>query len=258
MELRNAKVAVTGGAGFIGCHLVARLIAAGASTVRIVDSFEYGSPRNLDFSPARFDTVALRLGAGTRDRLEDVLKGFDAVFHLAAEKHNQSIDNPAKVIDANIAGTYELLAAARRCGVKKVVFSSSLYAYGRMSGGPFVETEVPQPRTVYGMSKLAGENLAYHFHVIHGMPCISLRYLFAYGPKQFARQGYKSVIVKNFERLLAGEPPVINGDGRQVLDYVFVDDIGECMQWPWRQRAGTHQADAGGRRHPPRTRVRAG
>jgi UDP-glucose 4-epimerase len=227
LDINNSIVAVTGGAGFIGCHLVARLLKAGAKTVKIIDSFEYGSPQNLEFSGSSVEVHTVRLGAGTREVLIRHLQGVDYLFHLAAEKHNQSLDNPLKVIDANISGTYELLAAARDCSVKKVVFTSSLYAYGRMSGSPFVESEIPKPQTVYGLSKLAGENLCHHFQIKFGLPCMSLRYLFVYGPKQFARQGYKSVIVKNFERILLGQAPIINGDGQQALDYTFVDDVVE-------------------------------
>jgi UDP-glucose 4-epimerase len=226
-DLANAVVAVTGGAGFIGSHLVARLLKADVKTVRIIDSFEYGDLHNLDFPAANVQVTSLRLGAGTREELVGHLDGVDFLFHVAAEKHNQSVDNPLKVIDANIAGTHELLAAAQESGVKKVVFTSSLYAYGRMSGPPFVETELPRPQTVYGLSKLAGEHLCSYFQTKFGLPYMSLRYLFVYGPKQFAQQGYKSVIVRNFERLLDGEPPVINGDGRQTLDYIFVDDVVE-------------------------------
>jgi UDP-glucose 4-epimerase len=94
-----------------------------------------------------------------------------------------------------------------------------------MTGAPFVESEVPQPRTVYGISKLAGEHILAHFGQTRDVAWNVLRYLFVYGPKQFSGQGYKSVIMKNFERILGGEPPVILGDGKQELDYVFVDDV---------------------------------
>jgi UDP-glucose 4-epimerase len=109
--------------------------------------------------------------------------------------------------------------------VKKVVFSSSLYAYGRMDGPPFSEDDVPRPNTVYGISKLSGEHLHAHFAKTRNLAYNVLRYFFVYGPRQFAGMGYKSVIVKNVGRLLAGERPIVFGDGKQALDYVFVDDV---------------------------------
>lgn len=221
---RHRTIAVTGGCGFIGSHLIHRLAGLGAKRIVAIDSLEYGRRQNLNPLPPQVEIVEHRLGAASHPAMRAALQGVDFLFHLAAEKHNQSIDSPLKVIDANIAGTHALLQAATECKVRKVVFTSSLYAYGRMDGPPFVETEIPRPQTVYGISKLAGEHLCWHFHRQFGLACVCLRFLFVYGPRQYANLGYKSVIVKSFQRLLAGEPPVINGDGRQVLDYVYVDD----------------------------------
>ena len=223
-EIAKKTILVTGGCGFIGSHLITNLFQLGAKAILVLDSFEYGLLKNIDSSKKPIQIFKHRLGADSFSFLEKTLEGVDCIFHLAAEKHNQSIDNPLKVIDANISGTQALLQAAVACGVKKVVFASSLYAYGRMKGGPFDEEETLQPKTVYGISKLAGEHLCAHFHEKHGLPYVALRYLFVYGPRQYANLGYKSVIVKNFQRLLAGNPPIIKGDGQQALDYVFVED----------------------------------
>lgn len=219
---------VTGACGFIGSHLVGKLRQVGAKRVVAIDSLEYGKRANLDLGHTDIEFFEHRLGSGSYDFLKKTLRETDLLFHLAAEKHNQSIDSPIKVIDANIAGTQALLQAAVDCGIKKVVFTSSLYAYGRMRGKPYSEDEIPEPRTVYGISKLAGEHLCAHFHQRYGLPFVALRYLFIYGPRQYANLGYKSVIVKNFQRLIAGQPPIINGDGRQALDYVFVNDCVEA------------------------------
>lgn len=218
------RFVVSGGCGFIGSHLCRALAARGASEVLAIDSLRYGDLSNLGDTPG---VRVLRHTLGTDDPapLADALRGADGLFHLAAEKHNQSIDSPAAVLRANIEGTHAILSAAEQGGVGRVVFSSSLYAYGRMSGPPMREDEVPLPATVYGISKLAGERLLAHFTQRGKLAGRALRYFFVYGPRQWAGMGYKSVILKNAERLLAGEPPLVLGDGEQALDYVFVDDV---------------------------------
>jgi len=231
--LHGSKVVVTGGAGFIGSHLVRALLARGVSAITVIDSLRYGDAKNLDVtksskSDSPVKIVRYTLGRDNPEELRSYLRGSDYLFHLAAEKHNQSKDSPAEVVRANVDGTLDLYLAAAEVGIKKLVYTSSLYAYGRMSGAPFVESEVPRPQTVYGVTKLTGEHLAEFVYKQFGLEYNVLRYLFVYGPKQFAGMGYKSVIVKNFERLLKDEDPVVFGDGKQTLDYVFVDDAVEA------------------------------
>lgn len=227
-SLAGRAVLVTGGAGFIGSHLVARLLAEGAQRVVVLDSLRYGDLANLGGASERVELVRHTLGTDPRAALDRALAGVELVFHLAAEKHNQSRDAPERVVRANVEGTVTLLEACHAAGVRRVVYASSLYAYGRTSGPPFVETELPVPHTVYGMSKLAGEHLLRWHAARSGCEWNVLRYLFVYGPRQFAGMGYKSVIVKTCERLLAGEPAIVHGDGEQVLDYVYVDDAVEA------------------------------
>jgi UDP-glucose 4-epimerase len=224
-SISGASVVVTGGCGFIGSHLVAELVRRGAGRIVIVDSLRYGDRANLGALSERVEIVKHTLGFDPRADLDRALSGANYLFHLAAEKHNQSKDDPQRVYRSNIEGTHTLYEAAVAAGVRKVVFSSSLYAYGRTSGDAFVETELPAPHTVYGITKLAGEHILRFFAKQHGLEHMVLRYLFVYGPKQFAGMGYKSVIVKNFERLIAGQSPTVYGDGKQSLDYVFVDDV---------------------------------
>jgi UDP-glucose 4-epimerase len=236
--LAGSTVMVTGGCGFIGSHLVRRLLAEGARRVIALDSLRYGSEQNLAELGAGGNLTRIRfeLGSDEPALLDRHLEGVDHLFHLAAEKHNQSKHEPDAVLRANVLGTHQLFASAARAGVKKTVFTSSLYSYGRLAGPPSRETDLPQPTTVYGISKLCGERLLAH-HVGSGpMRGDSLRFFFVYGPRQFAGTGYKSVIVKNFERIRAGRPPVILGDGSQRLDYVFVEDVVDatlrCMESP--------------------------
>jgi UDP-glucose 4-epimerase len=218
---------VTGGCGFIGSFLVRRLLTLGVAHVVVVDSLRYGTEANLGphYRSEKIAVLPFTLGDDSPQRLQTALEGVDYLFHLAAEKHNQSQSAPGRIVRANVEGTRLLFELALRAGVRKAVFSSSLYAYGRLHEPPMSEEEVPQPRTIYGISKLCGEHLLAHYTQDGGMKGDCLRYFFVYGPRQYAGTGYKSVILKNFERIVAGERPVIFGDGMQALDYVFVDDV---------------------------------
>ena len=236
--LAGSAVMVTGGCGFIGSHLIRRLLAEGVRRVIALDSLRYGSEQNLAglAGSERVTVVRFVLGSDEPALLDRHLEGVDHLFHLAAEKHNQSKHDPDAVLRANVLGTNHLFAAAARGGVRKTVFTSSLYAYGRLTGPPSRETDLPAPTTVYGISKLCGERLLAHHATGGPMRGDCLRYFFVFGPRQFAGTGYKSVIVKNFERIRAGQAPVIFGDGSQRLDYVFVEDVVDatlrCMESP--------------------------
>jgi UDP-glucose 4-epimerase len=219
---------VTGGAGFIGSHLVDALLARGARRVTIVDSMRFANQHHAQLQRDRVDVIRHQLGGDPFEELAPALADVDLLFHLAAEKHNQSLATPEQLLASNVTGTYSLFDAAGKAGVKKIVFTSSLYAYGRVHGAPLVETELSPPWTLYGISKLTGEHLAGHARRQHGIAAVSLRYFFTYGTRQFPGTGYKSVIVSNFERLRRGEAPLVLGDGEQALDYIYVDDVVEA------------------------------
>ena len=229
--LRHAVV--TGAAGFIGSHLTHALLAEGARVVGIDDE-RAGDWSRVD---AACERVHDDLSAMTVAELADALAGADACFHLAAEKYNSSRSTPQRVIDVNISATQRLLEAAARAGVGKVVFTSSLYAYGSLGPAPMRETDVPAPITVYGASKVAGEHLLRVAAREHRLRWTVARLFFVYGPRQLAGGGYKSVIVSNFERIRGGEPPTVYGDGRQALDYVYVDDVVDALS---RMTASAH------------------
>lgn len=226
MEVKGRSFLVTGGAGFIGSHLVDRLLELDAARVVVVDSLAYGAMANVRTEDPRVRFVQTDLGVCSPSDLLPAFSEIDGVFHLAAEKHNASIGNPNKMLSSNVQGTLTVLETSLRQGVKKVVFTSSLYAYGRVSGAPFCEAEVVKPSTVYGISKVTGEHLVSMYSA--QLDTVILRYLFVYGPRQWANAGYKSVIVKNFERILQGEAPIIYGDGKQTLDYIYVGDAVEA------------------------------
>lgn len=228
-QICGARIVVTGGCGFIGSNVVERLLREGALEVVVLDSMEYGVRKNLSNPSSALRFVKFNIGLDSEKDLEEHLRGADYLIHCAAEKHNQSIDDPNKVIVSNILGTRLLFETAARLGIKKIVFTSSLLAYGRNSLPPLSEIEIPNPENVYGISKLAGEHLLRYVSKKYGVQWMTLRLFFIYGPRQFAGMGYKSVIVKNFERMLSGESPTVCGDGLQALDYVYVDDAVEAI-----------------------------
>lgn len=189
-RFQGSTIAVSGGAGFIGSHLVRRLVTEGARRVIVLDSLRHGGPSNLSGLGPGDERAPFTLGTDDPARLPELLAGSDFLFHLGAEKHNQSKDVPSRVLRANVEGTLQLHEAAARLGMTRVVYASSLYAYGRMSGPPFREDEVPAPCTVHGASKLAGEHVLRTAGREHGLRWNVVRYIFVYGPRQFAGMGY--------------------------------------------------------------------
>lgn len=218
------SVLVTGGAGFIGRHLVSKLVVQ--NQVTVVDSGISG--RVGEVSP-RAELVQVDIGSLTLDDWEGLLQGVDVVYHLAAAKHNTPGVSTDALIATNVLATSRLIEAAARSRIQKFVFASSLYAYGTPGPLPMKESIRPVPDTRYGATKLMGESLLRSASKEWGLDATSLRLFFAYGPGQYANGGYKSVIVTNFERLKAGSAPIICGDGNQALDYVFVDDVVDAL-----------------------------
>lgn len=221
------RFVVTGGCGFIGSHLVRKLINSGADEIIIIDNLKYGNIENLSeiLNSPKVKVYKEHIQSISKAYLEECFKNAECLYHLAAEKHNQSIDDPEKVMQANIEGTHRLFNAANSAGVKKVIFTSSLYANGRYNLPAMSENDLPEPKTIYGISKVAGEHLCKHFKSNYDLDYTIFRLFFVYGTKQYAGMGYKSVIIKNFERILNNQPPIILGSGEQALDYIYVDDV---------------------------------
>ena len=217
--MNKPKIVVTGAAGFIGSALSNSLI--NEYDVIAIDNLISGSWARLDPSIRR---IEMDLASASVDDLRGVFTGAEKICHLAAVKLNNPGHNSDQMLRTNILATRNIFEAAGLSSVGKVLFTSSLYAYGSMGPAQMLEEDIPFPTTLYGMTKLIGEQMLtsaadkYHFDAV--IP----RLFFIYGPGQFADGGYKSVIVKNCEQLNLGLPATIKGDGNQALDYVYIDD----------------------------------
>lgn len=214
------KVVVTGGAGFIGSNLAEEL--SNRYEVTVLDDLATGRESNL----SNLDVEWIRGSILDTDLLAETFRDARFVFHEAALPSVQrSVDDPARSNLVNVNGTLNVLIAARDAGVKKLVFASSSSVYGDTPTLPKVETMTPDPMSPYAVTKLTAEHYCRVFSSLYGLPTVALRYFNVFGPRQDPKSQYAAVIPNFITRILAGEPPVINGDGRQTRDFTFVRDV---------------------------------
>lgn len=218
----SKRFLVTGGAGFIGSHIVDALVARG-DEVRVLDDLSMGFRLNLEQVKDQIEFVE---GSILDESLVNRLaEGCDGVFHLAAVTSvPQSVDDPIFVHKVNALGTLTVIEAARKAGAR-VVFSSSAAVYGDDPTLPKTEDLPTFPISPYGVQKLMGEHYLRNFHQLFGLPGFCLRYFNVYGPRQNPSSHYSGVITIFCNRALAGEPIRIFGDGEQTRDFVFVSDV---------------------------------
>lgn len=211
---------VTGGAGFIGGHLVAALASRGAR-VRVVDDLSTGRRDNLAGVEAELVVADLV----TAD-LREVVSGVDAVYHLAAiGSVPRSVAEPLRSHHASATATLRLLEAARAAGVGLFVNSSSSSVYGDVAAPPMREDMATSPRSPYAVAKLAAEGYTRVYAQLHGMRTVTLRYFNVFGPRQDPRSQYAAAIPRFVAAYLRGEPPVVYGDGLQSRDFTYVDNV---------------------------------
>lgn len=217
------KSLVTGGAGFIGSHLVRALLERG-DEVRVLDNFSTGRPENLKGLRGSLQVIE----ADLRDEaaVREAARGMDRVFHHAAfVSVPQSMQEPAECFAVNVQGTLNLLDAARQAGARRVVLASSAAVYGDSTDLPLQENAAPRPLSPYALSKRLNEQMGQFYTAAYGLEVVSLRYFNVYGPRQSPDSVYAAAVPIFIRRRLSGWPVTIFGDGRQTRDLIFVGDV---------------------------------
>jgi nucleoside-diphosphate-sugar epimerase len=217
------NVLVTGGAGFIGSHLVQELVARG-ETVRVIDNLATGHLENLDAIRAKIDLIQGDIS--DLDTIQDAAREIDIIFHQAAlPSVPRSIQNPRASHDANLTGTLNVLIAARDHDIKRIVMASSSSVYGNSPILPKVETFEPQPLSPYAVTKLACEYYARVFAELYGLSTICLRYFNVFGPRQDPNSQYAGALAKFVQCALNHEPFPVYGDGEQSRDFTYIENV---------------------------------
>ncbi|MFA5255537.1 MAG: SDR family oxidoreductase [Candidatus Omnitrophota bacterium] len=217
------KYLVTGGAGFIGSNIVEELVRRG-NKVRVLDNFSTGSKENIE--PFRKKIELIDGDIRDKGMLLKALRGIDFVIHQAALRSvAKSVENPFATNDVNVFGTLNLLMAAKEMGVKRVVYASSSSAYGDVKTFPQKETARPVPISPYGVSKLAAENYCITFAKTFGLETVSLRYFNVFGPRQNPESKYSAAIPAILIKMLSGERPIAEWDGKQSRDFTYVANV---------------------------------
>jgi UDP-glucose 4-epimerase len=222
------KAVVTGGAGFIGSHIVEALAERG-NRVIVIDNLNTGKMSNLEPLLGNKNIEFVNASIMRLPLLRQLFSGADYVFHQAAiPSVPRSVKNPRATHDVNITGTLNVLLAARDSGIKKVVYASSSSVYGDTPTLPKTEDMTPNPLSPYAVTKLTGEYYCRVFNQIYGLKTVCLRYFNVYGPRQDPNSPYAAVIPLFFQSAMTGKPPVIFGDGKQSRDFTYVKDVAEA------------------------------
>ncbi|MBC8349266.1 MAG: NAD-dependent epimerase/dehydratase family protein [Verrucomicrobia bacterium] len=230
MNIDQSSVLVIGGAGFIGSHVVAELLKTDVGRVVIFDNFARGKLNHLTESLEDSRCEIYYHGGDVRDLdiLNDAMEGIDGVVHLAAMWLLHCKDFPRTAFHVNIEGTFNVLEACIKNGVKRLVYSSSASVYGDAAQVPMTEEHPFNNRNFYGSTKIAGEAMCRAFYDRYGLDYVGLRYMNVYGPHQDQTAAYTGVIPIMLNKIDANEAPVINGDGSQAYDFIDVKDVARC------------------------------
>jgi UDP-glucose 4-epimerase len=225
-SFRDSRVLITGGAGLIGSHIADLLVEEGAQEIVILDDFTRGRRENLSWAMANGPVKIVKGDIRNRELVTESLQDIDLVFHQAAIRITQCAQEPRLALEVLVEGTFNVLEAAVKANVKKVVAASSASVYGLAESFPTDEKHHPYNNlTFYGAAKVFNEGMLRSFHNMYGLNYVALRYFNVYGPRMDAYGVYTEVLIRWMERISNGQPPLIFGDGSQTMDFVHVRDI---------------------------------
>jgi UDP-glucose 4-epimerase len=220
------RALVTGGGGAIGSNVVDELVIAGADEVVVLDNFVRGRPENLAWARANGPVTLVEGDIRDQALVRRLMGGIDVVFHLAAIRITQCAEEPRLALEVLVDGTYNVFEAAADAGVRRVVASSSASVYGLAADFPTREDHHPYSNdTFYGAAKAFNEGVLRSMHATRGLDYVALRYFNVYGPRMDVHGLYTEVLVRWMERIDAGRPPLILGDGEQTMDFVYIGDV---------------------------------
>jgi UDP-glucose 4-epimerase len=224
-DLAGACCLVTGGAGFIGSTIVDQLLESGVAEVRVIDNFVRGSWANLDWALDQGGVNVIEGDIREPSLVQRTTEGVDYVFHQAALRITRCAEAPREAIEVLIDGTFNVVEAAIRCKVKKVIAASSASVYGEPSYLPIDESHPFNNRTLYGAGKIATEQMLRALHDTAGLSYVALRPFNVYGPRMDTAGAYTEVLIRWLDAIDANKPPLIFGDGSQSMDFVYVEDV---------------------------------
>jgi UDP-glucose 4-epimerase len=224
--MENSRVLITGGAGLVGSHIADLLVKENVSEILVLDNFTRGRLDNLAWAKEHGHLVVVEGDIRDQKLLQEVMQGVDYVFHQAAIRITQCAEEPRLAVEVLADGTFNVLEAAVKAKVKKVVAASSASIYGLAEEFPTTESHHPyNNRTLYGAAKVFNEGLLRSFYDMYGLDYVALRYFNVYGPRMDIYGVYTEVLIRWMDRIAAGQPPLIFGDGKQTMDFVYIEDI---------------------------------
>ena len=224
--MQNNRILITGGAGLVGSHIADQLVNINLKEIIILDNFTRGRRENLAWAMANGPITLIEGDIRDSKLLTEIMPGIDVVFHQAAIRITQCAEEPRLALEVMADGTFNVLEAAVKAGVKKIMVASSASVYGLAEVFPTPEPHHPyNNRTLYGATKVFNEGLSRSFYEMYGLNYVALRYFNVYGPRMDIHGVYTEVLIRWMERIAKGQPPLIFGDGNQTMDFVYIEDI---------------------------------